>query len=521
MAYTIEMYVRYNTGNIYTYTIYDGAENQAWGISLRTGGNDIGTLEFTVEKGHTYATSLRNALMRIDYQVSLLHGYGNQTGTRLFTGYVTNIEHEMDGTVRVTCKDEFFVLENVHLRLVSGLVDEAMTLKEIALSAKDQYNASCDPAFTITAIREVYGYSNGSESYRTITSSSSSSEQLGSKSHTIGGRSVMTFLDAFKIVAEDVGGVLRMEYVSFGERRIVVSYATENTRAHVYSYGESLLKCTVREDGEDYRNAVFPSGGTGIGTDGGGAWFTVKTSMPVLEGDEVITITKNGSGSFTTGAGDLLTLSSGGETTNYNVRSPKSVGVSSGEITRLTIDPPAQDGIASGTTGHSIKTDPITTDAVVELAAGSNTTTDAGNAVAATEDKSAYLRSLTHLSMLRMEGTYSDTSIISGTKLRRVSYDILDEYVQTATVTRSVDVAFVEKGLSGEGYYANSERSHTYVGEVVHVNDSVIDVNDDLRVNAMSLTVGEPQSYNYTVGKPRKTVTGNIKKLDKRTSGLR
>ena len=517
MAYRIEMYQRYSSSSISTYTIYDGAEKQAWEISLKTGGNDIGTLEFTVKRGHTYASSLMNALMRIDYQVSLLHSYGNQTSTRLFTGYVTSVEQSMDGTIKVTCKDESFVLDNVHLRLVSGLADEAMTLKEIALSAMDQYNASRDPAFTITAIREVYGYnSSGNESYRTITSSSSTSENLGSKSHTVGGRSVMTFLDAFRIVAEDIGGVLRMEYVSFGERIIVVSYAAENTRAHVYRYGESLLKCTVRDDGEDYRNAVFPSGGTGIGTDGGGPGFYVKTSMPILVGDDVITITKDGSGSFTTGAGDLLTLSFSGGTTNYNVRSPKSVSVSSGAITKLTIDPPAQDGIASGTSGHSIKTDPITTDAVVKLTAGGNTTTDAGNAVAATTDKSAYLRSNTHLSRIRMEGAYSDTATISGTKLRRDSYGILDEYVLTATVMRSIDVAFVEKGLSGEGYYSNSERSHTYVGEVVHVINPVVNVDDYVRVDALSLTVGEPTSYNYTVGKPRKTVTGDIKRLNKK-----
>lgn len=520
MPYVVELYRKYSSSNITTTTIYDGTDRQAWDVSLNAGGNDIGTLTFSVRGNHSAATSIKSNVLSVDTQVSLIHKYDGHPDTRLFTGYIVGYEQGIDGTLTVTCKDEFFVLDNANVRLVTDLQGVSMTLKDIGVSAMTEYNSSRSPAFTITAIREVYGYSGVSEQYSTITSSSSSSNALGNRTHDIGARDVMTFFDAFKLIAEDMDAVMRMRYVSFDERILVISYATENASAHTYAYGESLIDCTVRYESDDYKNAVFMSGGNDM-TRESGTTRSVSLSTAGKDGDDIVKISGTSTNEIYIGTGDVFIYSpSTYGVTYHTIKSPKQIGLRSGVVTTISIDPPLQEDAASGSTGHYVATDVVTKDVPAKMASGTGTT-PAGNMAGADSDKRAYLRASTHLNRIRMEGTHSDSSIISDTKLRKVAYSILDEYVETATISRSIDVAFVEKGLTGDGYYSSNESSHTYVGEVVHVRHTGIDVDDDLRVNAMSLTVGEPQSYSYTVGKPRKTITGNIKKLDKRTSGLR
>lgn len=506
MPYRVELY--YMSGSsTNTLTLYDG--EGAWDISVSTGGNNVGELRFCMRGDVTAATYVKNSTLRYERQISVIHSKGTlNTETRLFTGFVTSYEIDIDNVMTVTCKDELFALENVHMRLVTGLEDKRMTLFAIGVAAMEAYNASPYPAFTITAIREVYGFTGYSESYKTITGSTSASNLLHNVSRDVTAREVMTCLDAFRLVAEGVSGVMRMEYVSMNERILVISHATESARAHTYSYGEDLLSCTVRYDTEEYYNAVYPSGGLDMELDVGTA-NSGKLVYPAKDGDSLLVIKALTSSVVTVGSGDVVRYGPG--STLHTIRSPKETDYSSSDYARVTVDPPVQD-YGAAEESCVIYRDATTNDSVVAVASSAigNITPD-GNRAAAHGDGSVYLADTPTLYRIRKEGLLSDSGIVSNNKLLRVSLARLDEYVTENMLSRNVDASFVGKELSGS--QAAGESSHTYVGEIVHITHTAIGVDDDMRVDAMSFTVGEPSSYSYTVGRPRKTITDKVRQL--------
>lgn len=509
-------------GNTSLTLLSDSTRQYVSDVSLETGNNDVGKLTFDAVYNSTLVSRIKTAFFHKNYPVVLSHANGNRSAT-LFSGYITEYEQDIEGNSHVTCRDDLYEFDNTYMRLADEAADETITSETVLFRAMTKWNKVSQRPFTISAVKVLKEYnSNGVPLYDTLNSDGTGNSTLmRATTHLAKGREVMTVLEALKLAADAAGAVIRMEYLTYNTRNVIIAYASENPQAHVYARGTNLTKLDVWRGVGGYYNSVFPTGGEYYAREG-----SIPSSISIKmysasRGDTAVDVT--GATSSTSGTvvkGDYLQIGTQGY--YYEIVGPNQIGISgTGVHTTLYVDPPMQRDVASESTAY-IRKGITVVKKPTKSSAMSTTTLDSGLSVAANADAEVYTSGSAEGNRLRRQMTYVNTGDVDGGMLTRDAAEQLND--TRYKVEQNLDVGFLEKGVDPNVTYKPNETSHTVVGEVVHITHSRLSIDLDVRVDGMSLSLGSPQSYSYVIGQPKPSMTGKVNDINRRvnkTSGTR
>lgn len=509
-------------GNTYSTLLSDSTRQYVSGVSVDVGNNEVGTLTFDAVYNSTVMLKVRTAFFAKNYPVILSHTNGHRSAT-LFSGYITEYEQDIDGNLHVTCKDDFYEFDNTYMRLADEAADETITSETVLFRAMTKWNKISQRPFTIDSVKILKEYNSyGAAVYDTLSSDGTGNSRLmRATKHLVKGREVMTIMEALKLAAEAAGAVLRMDYTSYNTRNVVLAYASANTEAHVYSRGTNLTKLDVWRGVGGYYNSVFPTGGEYYAREGSiPSTISVKMSSASRGDTDVYVTGATSSTSGTVDKGDYLQI--GSQVYYYEIVGPNKIGISpTGITTRLYLDPPIQRDVASGAAAY-IRKGITVVKKPTKSTALSNRQLDSGLSVAGNADAEVYTSSVAEGGRLRRQMTYVNTGDVDGGMLAQDAAEQLND--TRYKVEQNLDVGFLEKGIDPNTTYNPNEKSHTIVGEVVHITHSRLSIDVDVRIDGMSISLDSPQSYSYTIGQPKPSMTGKVNDIDRRvnkTSGTR
>lgn len=529
MGYTVTLANADNTASV---VLYDGSdEYPASGIKLVTGSNTPSTLTFKLAPSHP-SYSRMTAFLSVDISgvpysvVRMTYDYGTKNQSLLFVGEIVQTDYDVNGFVTVTCKDYLDQLDEMPFRLDDcGYEGDASNLATLMPLVMSYYNEHCGrtgnlPRMSGCTVVESYN-SSGTQLTGRVTPSgtvTNASRLFPTVYHQYEADKVRTMLDFLKSVAESIGATVMLVCDSPNETYEIVFYAaTSNTRAHVYSYGESIVSMSMWYDTRTYKNAAHVTGGTykaypnySVRIDDSN-YVELTLAASAVVGKSTIRAKKS-SGSVTIPSGSMLCIKN----------------ATSGSYINNALWYETTDTVTVGTSGTDIPITPYVQLAVTYSSSSTNyvrvwtndrwgwiveeTATPGDPTGTEYNDDGRYVYNVTERTRYGLRAfEFTDSNAIYGPLL---SDRAVAEIARHLSMSRNIEASILAiETTHSHGTY--DRNAHTMVGDVVHLTHSSIGVDEDLRVDGMTVNVDDPSQNRYTFGLAKTSSTRKLYDVDK------
>lgn len=512
MGYTITIGSRYGTT---LKTIYDGSSTYpADKIKLVTGSNKPSVLSFRLAPSHPNYSYAKEFLTNTsNYSVvRMTHDTSPKSQSLLFVGEITKAEYDVNGLVSVTCKDYLNALDDMPLRLDEwGYDGEPKNLLNLMPSIMTKYNAlrrGYVPSISGCTVVESYSQSGVQQTGRVIPDGSGTNVDrlLPTLTHRYDLDNTRTMLDLLKSLAESMGAVVTLVYNdSDNSCEIVFHVATSNPVAHAYRYGESLTGIDLWYDSSSYKNAAFVTGGTYRRTSYFGNNIDLKLVADSVIGADTITVRPyyGYQGGDVVPSGSLVCIDYTWYETVGEVTLPDYQNT-----VELSLKPYVQTVTEAGE-----DVDVWTSESASYQKAWDEATKPGSPSVSGYSTNSdRYVLKSSEVNKYGVRAfEFTDSNAVNSIYLAN---EAAREIGRRISLSRGIQASIAAIEVTHD-YSEYDTRSHTMIGDVVHITHSALGIDEDLRVDGMSISVDNPTQNSYTFGLAKASSTQKLSDVNK------
>lgn len=518
MGYTIVLRRRSDTTQR---VIYDGTESYPTDkIKLTTGGNERGKLTFRMAKTHPYYGIINEFLSaRSDSYfgtVCVYHDFDGKSQSKLFVGEIVETDYDVDGIVTVTCMDYLHMLDNIPFRLDEcGYDGASMTLASLMPLVMTKYNnikMGHLPSMSGCTVVESYGSNSERQEGRvTPDGTTTNPERMFPTSyHQYDAGMTRTFFDLLRDLAKSMGATVVLEHdVDNNTFEVVFHAATSDPNAHLYEYGKTVVDASVWYDASTYKNAAFATGGmrkeiaAGIATQ-----TTILTLMQqsVLGSSTVKVRSRNnyvGSSEDIPGGSivyiDGVWYETVENTTVYGGPNPTPVDL---KITPYIQKVSQESEYVRVWTGSTHNT--------VEVQTTPSTPSGYVNVYRVADNRYIYNYSECNKYGIRAF-EFTDSNAVYGQYLGELA---IREISKRMALSRGIEASILAVEVTHD-YGEHDSRSHTMIGDVVHIKHTAIGIDEDIRIDGMTINVDNPSQNKYSFGFGKPSVTRDLRDINK------
>lgn len=442
-----------------------------------------GKMTISMPRSHTLATTVSVNDFANPVRVSW------NENNPVFVGFVSEIGTDMDGMMTLTVDDAMTLLDMPQTSMADNGREEGqynnMTLLTYIRAA---YNNLVPDELKLASL------AISSTEYGTIGSSNSDDSTSVGTTIDCDPDAVMSPLQMLlKWYVQQYGAVIRTNWISrrpaLSSMRILLSKTAFPSGGGTIKRGENLLRLDVLTSSKDMVNALYVIGSEYETVSGGsGETYTMRAGH---RGDRYVQVTSRND----IVEGDTLVIGGYGYKAQNTIRG--------GGGGRLYLDRPYQwnDTSSSSVTKRSgsFTTERHVSD-LTYFTSGSSYTRD--GFTSRINGKVIYNKGLADRYGLKM-ATYSNTNAFQPHYLRDLAHTALKA---VASLSKSYAVDALDTCLYGGGVPWG-------IGSMMHVEDSVQGVNEDMPLSAADVDLLEPSASRYTIGATKRTVTDRLAAL--------